>query len=84
MVLDKLKMYIPIVDKVHGENHPEFHEVRRIFEELVLKFDREESVKASFEHLRAITNDYTVPHDVCESYEAVYESLKDLDHDYSK
>ena len=27
----KLEQLIPIVDRVHGGNHPEFHEVRKVF-----------------------------------------------------
>jgi len=27
-----LEQYVPIVARVHGEHHPEFHEVRKIFD----------------------------------------------------
>ena len=30
--LERLEMFVPIVDRVHGEHHPEFHEVRRLFD----------------------------------------------------
>ena len=35
--LGKLRMFVPIVDRVHGKHHPEFHDVRRIFETLDTK-----------------------------------------------
>ena len=30
-VLPTLTQYVPVVDRVHGDHHPEFHEVRRLF-----------------------------------------------------
>ncbi len=38
--LNILKQYVPIVDRVHGANHPEFHEVRRIFENLHIEMEQ--------------------------------------------
>ncbi len=35
VTLDELAPYIPIVDRIHGPAHPEFHEVRDIFNKLV-------------------------------------------------
>lgn len=32
--INKLKMLMPIVARVHGDNHPEFHQVRSIFQEI--------------------------------------------------
>ena len=84
--LKTLKQYVPVVDRVHGEHHPEFHEVRQQFDLLV------EQIKAAgrgkpkldeqFEALRRISDNYTVPGDVCESYEAVYIMLAELDKAY--
>lgn len=81
-----LEQYVPIVDRVHGANHPEFHDVRKVFEEINLKIKKAEANKAildkEFQLLRKITNNYTLPNDVCESYEAVYNMLGELDKAY--
>ncbi len=84
--LERLEMFVPIVDRVHGEHHPEFHEVRRLFD-LINKKIREAGTNKpelgdEFRLLREVTDDYTVPDDVCESYEAVYMMLADLDEAY--
>ncbi|MBG0762031.1 iron-sulfur cluster repair di-iron protein, ric [Acholeplasma laidlawii] len=83
--MDKLKMYVPIVDRVHGKLHPEFHEVRRVFELLNDKLNQNNlDLKTEFEALKVITNHYKVPHDVCESYEAVYQMLDELNKAYDE
>ena len=84
--LQTLKQYVPIVDKVHGGHHPEFHEVRALFQVIVDQSNEPDSHhpewKEAFAKLREITGNYTVPDDVCESYEAVYRMLAELDHAY--
>ncbi len=84
--IKKLDLYVPVVARVHGKEHPEFHEVKRIFDQMREKIEVEErekiELKDEFEELRKITDDYTVPGDVCESYEAVYEMLSQLDESY--
>lgn len=81
--LKTLKQYVPVVDRVHGQNHPEFHDVRRLFESLAARTAeagrRLPQLNGEFEQLRLITSNYTVPGDVCESYEAVYKMLSALD-----
>lgn len=78
-----LDMYVPIVARVHGASHPEFLEVRKIYDELRPFFadsiSHKEQVKDGFGRLKALTTDYTVPNDVCETYEAVYGMLQALD-----
>ncbi|BBL67802.1 iron-sulfur cluster repair di-iron protein, ric [Methanoculleus chikugoensis] len=84
--LQTLKQYVPIVARVHGGNHPEFHEVRKLFDTIVKKTKDAGSDKPElneeFAKLREITDTYTVPGDVCESYEAVYSMLAELDRAY--
>ena len=29
--LEKLELYVPVVDRVHGDSHPEFNDERRQF-----------------------------------------------------
>ena len=81
-----LDQYIPIVARVHGGNHPEFHEVRRLYDIIVKKTKKAGTEKPElneeFAKLREITDTYTVPGDVCESYEAVYNMLAEVDKAY--
>ena len=84
--LERLEQYVPIVERVHGGSHPEFHDVRRIFDEINEKIKKAGSQKpeldTEFKELRKVTDNYTVPDDVCESYEAVYNMLAELDEAY--
>lgn len=81
--LKLLSKYIPIVDRVHGDHHPEFHEVRRLFNLLSEKIkgtkDLKPNLNEEFNALRLITDNYTVPDDVCETYETVYKMLAEID-----
>jgi iron-sulfur cluster repair protein YtfE (RIC family) len=81
-----LEQYVPIVARVHGGSHPEFHEVHKLFDEINKKTREAGSEKPElndeFSKLREITNNYTVPDDVCESYEAVYKMLAEIDKAY--
>lgn len=82
----RLEQYVPIVDRVHGDNHPEFHDVKKLFDTINEKTKAAESQKPEINEelskLREITNNYTVPGDVCESYEAVYNMLADIEKAY--
>ncbi len=81
-----LEQYVPVVARVHGGNHPEFHEVHKLFNTINKKTKEAGSEKPElneeFDKLREITNNYTVPVDVCESYEAVYKMLAEVDKAY--
>ncbi len=81
-----LEKFVPIVERVHGEHHPEFYDVRKVFNTVLEKIkeagtDRPE-LKEEFTKLREITNNYKVPDDVCETYEAVYKMLHVVDNAY--
>lgn len=81
-----LEKYVPVVARVHGGNHPEFHEVRKLYDAIIKKTKEAGAEKPElneeFTKLREITNNYTVPGDVCESYEAVYNMLAEVDKAY--
>lgn len=85
-ILPRLEQYVPIVERVHGSHHPEFHEVRKLFDVINKKINEAVSEKpelrVEFAKLREITKNYTVPEDVCESYEAVYKMLAEVDEAY--
>ncbi|NLV17776.1 MAG: iron-sulfur cluster repair di-iron protein, ric [Syntrophomonadaceae bacterium] len=84
--LGRLEQYVPVVERVHGEHHPEFHDVRKLFDEINTKIKKTDIEKPNLDNelakLREITANYTVPGDVCESYEAVYNMLKEVDKAY--
>lgn len=84
--LEKLDLYVPVVARVHGGSHPEFHKVRKLYDEINAKINKAGAEKPDleneFKQLREITNDYTVPGDTCESYEAVYNMLAEIDEAY--
>lgn len=89
--LETLQLYVPIVARVHGAEHQEFHEVKKqcdaIFERLNTAGDDASAVpdlEEEFAALRAVTRGYVVPADTCESYEAVYAMLAELDQAYSE
>lgn len=82
--LERLTMFVPIVDKVHGKHHPEFHDVRRVFETMKDKIEKEDFILDNeFKELKIITNNYEAPNDVCESYEAIYHMLENLNNAYN-
>ncbi|WP_242864822.1 iron-sulfur cluster repair di-iron protein, ric [Youngiibacter fragilis] len=83
--LKKLDLYVPVVERVHGGHHPEFHEVRRLYDEVARKIrEGRPELNEEFARLREVTGNYTVPGDVCESYEVVYSMLAEIDKAYSE
>lgn len=84
--LKMLNQYVPVVARVHGKTHPEFHDVHTLFNALSKKVQESGTkvpeLNEEFVKLREITSNYTVPTDVCESYEAVYNMLAELDKAY--
>lgn len=84
--LKKLAQYVPVVARVHGGSHPEFHTVHKVYDELAGKVkeagEEKPDLKEEFARLREITDHYTIPGNVCESYEAVYNMLAELDKAY--
>lgn len=83
-VLKQLDFYVPIVARVHGEHHPEFHEVKELYVSLSDKIRSDQDLREELTRLREVTSGYLVPDDVCETYEAVYQMLSEIDHEYSK
>ncbi len=84
--LELLQQYVPVVSRVHGGSHPEFHDVHEVFDSLSAKVadagSQKPKLDEEFNKLRAITDNYNVPIDVCETYEAVYNMLEELDKSY--
>lgn len=86
--LKQLQMYVPVVARVHGESHPEFYTVQKLFNELNSELEKvavgKPKLSSIFAELQAVTSGYAIPADVCESYEAVYKMLQELDEAYQK
>lgn len=84
--LEKLQLFVPIVARVHGGNHPEFNDVHKLFDEIIAKIKKagpgKPDLDGELKRLREITNNYTVPDGVCESCEAVYSMLAEIDKAY--
>lgn len=84
--LERLEQFVPIVERVHGAENPEFYEVRKLFdvlnEKIKLAGVEKPVIDEELTQLREITNDYEIPADVCESYEAVYNMLEEIDKAY--
>ena len=78
-----LKKYVPVVARVHGKAHPEFHDVHKLFNSIEEKLASDDlKLDDELAGLREVTDDFTVPDDVCETYEAVYRMLSELDQAY--
>ena len=83
---EKLKLYVPVVARVHGNDHPEFHHVHEVYNEIMEKIEaggsEMPSLSEEFKELRDITDNYTIPEGTCETFEAVYKMLSELDQAY--
>lgn len=84
----RLRLIVPVVARVHGEHHPEFYDVKRLFiemDEIVTNaVEGEFDLTHHFFQLRKASENYYIPKDVCETYEAVYVMLRKLDIAYGK
>lgn len=65
------------MERVHGEHHPELHEVAKLYDEL-----KAEPSAETFEKLREVTSNYAVPDDACPTYAKTYELLEALDKEF--
>lgn len=83
-----LEQYVPVVERVHGKEHPEFYDVHKLFNKINGKIKKTNletlELEDEFKKIRKITDNYTVPNNTCESYEAVYNMLSELDEAYHK
>lgn len=68
----------PIVERVHGANHPELTRVRELTQAISRSTDAGTTADL-FRQLRAVTSDYSVPSDGCEAFQATYEALQKAD-----
>lgn len=83
--LQKLETYSPIVARVHGKEHPEFLELKKVIDVLVGKLkDKNFDLDEEFKDADKITNYYEIPSGVCETYIEVYSMIKELHETYEE
>ena len=75
--------YAPIIERVHGANHPELTRVREITEQLAAA-DATTDVAPLLTELRRVTDGYAIPDDVCETFEATYAALAEVEAQYAQ
>ena len=68
----------PLIERVHGANHPELTRVRELTEEISRSTDPA-TITRLFGELRSVTDDYRVPDDGCEAFQGTYEALRAAD-----
>ena len=73
-IIKELDKILPVVERVHGEHHPELHEVAKLYGELKQGAD----VKAA---LRKTTGNFAVPGDACPTFAKTYADLEKLCND---
>lgn len=69
-VIRELDKILPVVERVHGEHHPELHTVAALYATL-----KENAAPETLEQLRAVTSDFTAPADACPTYIKTYADL---------
>ena len=74
---DAIKL-APIVERVHGANHPELSRVRELTEALAATKDAS-LTPPLYAELREVTKNYLVPADACEGFTAAYRALQQAD-----
>lgn len=73
-IIRELDKILPVVERVHGDHHPELHDVARLYTAL-----KQEPAAEVFAELRRVTGNYTVPADACPTFEKTYRDLAFLD-----
>ena len=69
----KLDKILPVVERVHGENHPELHTVAALYAEL-----KTQPTPALLAELRKASSDFTPPADACPTFIKAYADLAAL------
>ncbi len=74
--------FAPLIERVHGANHPELTRVREITLALQQPGNETRTVEL-FNELRTLTQNYALPDDACEAYEATYQALERADRQHA-
>lgn len=62
-IICELDKILPVVERVHGEHHPELHEVAALYAEV-----RENADPQKLERLHDVTSGFTALADACPTY----------------
>ena len=73
-IVKELDKILPVVVRVHGEHHPELHQVAKLYADL-----KETKSREILEKLRQVTDHYTAPENACPTYQKTYQDLSLLD-----
>ncbi len=83
----ELNKILPVVQRVHGGNHPELFRVGEIYTD-ILKGAKSgkssEKMAELLEELKSITGNFKTPADACATYDRSYELLAKLTEKISK
>lgn len=75
---EKLAMYTGAIAKVHSRLHPEVHEVKALYEDILSAVKQDEKAPGlgkAFDRLVEVTGNFEIPADTCETFAAVYQDL---------
>ena len=80
-LIQELVKILPVVVRVHGENHSELAEVGELYAKLRAAMDagKDEEAKEYMQQLRKVSKDFAVPSDACPTYAKTYEDLVALE-----
>ncbi len=77
-IIQTLDKILPVVERVHGDHHPELHRVAQLYAQL-----RNAPGAELFAQLREASGNYAVPADACPTYEKTYRLLEELENEFS-
>lgn len=69
-IIRELDKILPVVERVHGDHHPELHAVAALYTTL-----KENADPMKLAQLRELTSDFTAPADACPTYIKTYADL---------
>lgn len=72
----------PILERVHGNNHPELARVNELTQQIASSTNARE-IAEMFGQLREVTKNYAIPGDACEAYQSAYRALQTADQQQS-
>ena len=80
-LVQELDKILPVVVRVHGENHSELAEVGELYTKFreAMDADRSEEAKEYMQQLRKVSKDFEVPSDACPTYAKTYADLLALE-----
>lgn len=85
--VEELNKILPVVQRVHGGNHPEIYRVGEIYTDILkgMKLGKNnEKMNKLLNELKSITGNFMAPADVCATYCRTYELLAKLTEEISK